>query len=90
MRPRIGADKIAKVLKLLRIGKSHREIERLAGVSRPVIIDIANGNRGDGAMQFSESRGTINFQPVEPYECPGCNRIVNTAPCVACTSRRGA
>jgi hypothetical protein len=84
MRPQIARGKVAQVLKLLQAGLSQREASKASGVSLPVVNRIAQGRE---AMQFSED---VEFQQVRPYTCPGCERVVTTAPCVACTARRGA
>lgn len=85
MRPRIGADKIALVRRLLGTGMGQRSAAKESGVSLPIVNEIAQGKR---AEQFSED--ATDFQSVAPYTCPGCHRRVNTAPCVACTNKRGA
>lgn len=86
MRPRTSPDRIATVQRLLRGGMSQREVAKRTGVSRPIVIEIDNGNR---SVQFSED-GPTEFQKVNAYICPGCHCKVETAPCVACSSKRRA
>lgn len=85
MRPRIAPNRIAYVLKLLRGGMSQRQASIASGISVGRVNQIANGQ----SIQFSED-AQVDFQTVKPYTCPTCNRLVTTAPCVKCTSKRGA
>ena len=89
MRPRLAPHRIAFVKKLLQPkrqgggGMSQRAASIASGVALRIVNEIAQGGRGD---QFSED-AQVEFQNVNPYTCPTCERLVNTAPCVTCTSR---
>lgn len=85
MRKPVSHYQIATVERLVRSGVSARKAARQAGMSHDTAAKIANGKH---VSQFSEE-SEVTMHSVPEYECPGCGRTANTAPCATCLARRG-
>lgn len=75
--------KIDEVRRLLAEGKKHREVARLADVSRGTVAGVASGKRRDYCNLphvGEEATGPI-------VRCPGCGGRI-FAPCILCRIRK--
>jgi hypothetical protein len=80
----ISSHKERKIKRLLATGLSGRKIEKITGVSRGTICNIANGSRRIKKVIYDE---TI-WDGCEKKRCPECGAKV-FMPCLACAVRNG-
>jgi hypothetical protein len=81
---------VDRIRRLIAEGRYIREIHRITGVSRIIIMDIARGLRPNyQAIRQAKAKERNPEANMEKKRCAGCGHVVET-PCRICRDRRAA
>lgn len=70
-------------------GESYFSIARVVSVHRSTVMRIAKATAFYEEMEDSDNESLgVEFKKTHPYHCQGCDKTVETIPCVICYARR--
>jgi IS30 family transposase len=78
----------AEINRRLLDGESYVSIAKVFSVHRSTVMRIAKANAFYEELDEDTEPLGVEFKETQPYQCPVCERVIKTTPCVVCYARQ--